>query len=107
MKTVKFTSDLIPLILSGEKTSTWRLFDDKNLQEGDVISLQEFGKDEPFAHAVINRVKQLSFGELTADDMDGHEYYSSSKEMYKIFSGYYKTEVGPDTELKIIYFQVK
>jgi hypothetical protein len=31
MKTLKFYDNLIPLILSGEKTSTWRIFDDKNL----------------------------------------------------------------------------
>lgn len=34
-KTLKFTPELSAKILSGEKTSTWRLFDDKNLQKGD------------------------------------------------------------------------
>ena len=35
MKLVKFRDYLVPLVLSGEKDSTWRLFDDKGLSEGD------------------------------------------------------------------------
>ena len=37
MKTLKFASHLVQKILSGEKTSTWRLFDDKDLQVGDGL----------------------------------------------------------------------
>jgi hypothetical protein len=39
MKTLKFRKTLSELILKGEKTATWRLFDDKNLKEGDEIVL--------------------------------------------------------------------
>jgi len=31
MKKLKFEPNLVPKILSGEKTSIWRLFDDKDL----------------------------------------------------------------------------
>jgi len=31
MKTLKFREKLSKLILSGKKTTTWRLFDDKDL----------------------------------------------------------------------------
>jgi hypothetical protein len=48
MKIVKFRDYLVPLVLSGEKTSTWRLFDDKNLSAEDEIELREFGKDISF-----------------------------------------------------------
>jgi len=34
MKTLKFAPDLCAQILAGTKTSTWRLFDDKNLMGG-------------------------------------------------------------------------
>lgn len=107
MKNINFAANLVPLILSGEKTSTWRLFDDKNLSVGDEITLTEFGKDEPFATAEIMGVKILTFGELTEEDKSGHEKYSNDEEMYKTYSGYYKTTVGPDTELKIIHFKLR
>lgn len=35
-KALKFTPELSAKILSGEKTSTWRLFDDKNLQKATI-----------------------------------------------------------------------
>jgi len=53
MKTVKFRDYLVPLVLSGGKTSTWRLFDDKDLSVGDEIELREFGADIGFAYAQI------------------------------------------------------
>ena len=106
-KAIKFATELVPLILTGEKTSTWRLFDDKDLQTGDQIELFEFGQDQPFATAVISTVVETTFGKLTAEDKAGHEDYSDDQDMYDTFSGYYKTEVGSDTELKIIHFEVK
>ena len=38
MKTLKFTTQLVEKILSGEKTSTWRLFDDKDFKNGDNLA---------------------------------------------------------------------
>ncbi len=37
MKTLNFSDKLVPLVLSGAKTATWRLFDDKNLAIGDEL----------------------------------------------------------------------
>lgn len=31
MKVLKFSENLVPLILSGQKTATWRMFDEKDL----------------------------------------------------------------------------
>jgi len=33
MKTLKFSKNLIPSIVSGEKTITWRCLDDKDLKK--------------------------------------------------------------------------
>jgi len=107
MKTIKFAKNLVPLILSGEKTSTWRLFDDKDLQVGDEIYLQEFGASQPFATAIISKVVITKFDELTNEDKAGHESYSSDEAMYDVYSGYYRTEVGPETELKVIHFVLR
>ena len=37
MKTLKFTPELCQQIMAGNKTSTWRLFDDKDLTVGDKL----------------------------------------------------------------------
>jgi hypothetical protein len=104
VKTVKFESSPVLLITSGEKTSTWRLFDDKDLSIGDEIALQKFGHDKPFAKATIVEVVRKPFRELTDKDKTGHESYESDDEMYATYSGYYKTKVGQETEVKIISF---
>lgn len=106
MKNVKFRDYLVPLVLSGEKTATWRLFDDKSLKAGDLVEFKEFGKEESFAKAKITQVIAKKFGDLSPEDKSGHEDYESDEEMYKTFSGYYNTEVNADTELKIIHFKL-
>lgn len=106
MKIVKFRDYLVPLVLSGEKSSTWRLFDDKNLSVGDKIELRGFGKEQSFATATIVKVIEKAFKDLGDDDKRGHETFSSDKEMYETYAGYYNTEVGPDSVVKIIWFEL-
>jgi hypothetical protein len=60
MKTLKFRDYLVPLILSGSKTATWRLFDDKDLAKGDAIQLLEFGKPEPSKSHLVNSLIKTS-----------------------------------------------
>lgn len=107
MKAIKFHKDLVPLVLSGYKSSTWRLFDEKNLSPGDDIELREFSVDAPFAHAKISKVIVKQFKDLTSEDKIGHEEYTNDEEMYKTYSGYYKTNVGPESEVKIIWFELQ
>ena len=104
MKTLKFTPDLCALILSGAKTTTWRLFDDKGLQTGDEIELVNKSTLKSFGVGVDTKVVTKTFRTLEEEDWCGHETYSSEEEMYKTYSGYCGREVGPDTELKIIHF---
>ena len=104
MKVIKFRDNLVPLVLSGEKTSTWRLFDDKNISVGDKIELREFGKDTSFASAKVIKVIEKPFKGLTAADKAGHEPFVNPEEMYTTFSGYYDRPVGPNTLVKIIWF---
>jgi hypothetical protein len=106
MKTVKFRDYLVPLVISGKKTSTWRLFDDKDLSVGDKIELRGFGKEVPFGTAIITRVVEKSFQDLEPADFDGHNAYRDEAEMYRTFSGYYNRPVGPDTVVKIIWFKL-
>lgn len=89
MKTLKFREKLSKLILNGEKVTTWRLFDDKNLSEGDNVTfiVKETGK--MFATAKLTSVKETKFSNLTEDDWEGHEKFSSAEEMYDTYSRYY------------------
>jgi hypothetical protein len=104
MKIVKFRDYLVPLVLSGEKNSTWRLFDDKNLSVGDEIELRESGKDHSFGKAKIIKVIEKPFKELDVTDKEGHESFRNDQEMYRTYTGYYHTPVGPDSIVKIIWF---
>lgn len=92
------------LILTGEKTSTWRLFDDKDLSVDDVISLAVWGSGKEFAQARITDVVEKPLGSLDETDKSGHESFTSDKEMYATYSKYYDRSVGPRSVIKIVTF---
>ena len=94
------------MIRAGKKVSTWRLFDDKDLREGDALALCENGIEEPFATATITKVVEKELGALTNDDWIGHERFASENEMYDTYRKYYGPEVGPKTMVKILWFQL-
>lgn len=102
MKTLKFRKSLSELILKEKKNITWRLFDNKNIQKGDVVSFLVWETGEEFAKAKILNVKKNTLGELTDEDCEGHEKFSSDEEMYKTYSEYYNKSINRDTSLKII-----
>ena len=107
MKILKFRDYLVPLVLSGEKDSTWRLFDDKDLKVGDEIELKVFVTNQTFAKAKITKVIQKRFGDLSESDRQGHEKYKNDDEMYAEYTKYYRVPVNADTTLKVIWFELK
>lgn len=106
MKTLKFRPNLIPLILSGEKTSTWRLFDDKDLKKDDEVMFLNWETKESFAKAILLDVFEKPIGKLTEKEKGGHEEYTNDEEMLVILSGYYKTKVTFETTVKILRFEI-
>jgi hypothetical protein len=106
MKTSKFRPHLVPKILDGTKTSTWRLFDDKDFHEGDLLELINKENLEVFAKAKIVSVEEKELGELTDEDWVGHDKFESDEEMYSIFSKYYGKEVTPKDKIKIVVFEL-
>lgn len=106
MKQLKFRSHLVPLVLSGEKTVTWRLFDDKNLSVGDTIEFFDSETGEKFAQAEATQVREKSFKELTDEDFEGHEKFSSPEEMMKTYKENYGDQVTMDTLIKMIDFKL-
>jgi len=105
MKRLKFSEPLPGLVLEGKKDTTWRINDDKDLSVNDILSLC-FNDEREFAKAKIIWTKETTFGNFTKEDKEGHEPFSSEKEMYETYSKYYKINVKPDTRVKVIKFKL-
>lgn len=105
-KQVKFRTHLADLVLKGEKTATWRLFDDKDLQVGDTIELVNWDTKEIFGLAEITHVKEKILGTLEEDDWIGHEKFANDEEMYATYKTYYGDRVDENTIVKIITFKL-
>lgn len=106
MKKLKFRKNLSELILKNEKTTTWRIFDDKDIQTGDTMEFLVWETKEPFAVAKITDVVEKSFKELDEKDLDGHEKFNSKEEMYATYTTYYNKTVDENTIVKIIKFEL-
>ena len=106
MKTLKFEESLVSKVLSGEKYTTWRLFDDKDIRVEDEIDFVNATTKEVFARARVARIIEKPMAELKDEDFEGHEKYKTSEQMYKTYTDYYHQAVGPETFVKIIYFQL-
>ncbi len=104
MKTLKFKSHLAEQIIAGEKTSTWRLFDDKDLTVGDEVTFFDKETGAQFGIAHLTQVYTKTLGSLTDADWVGHERFVSEEEMYATYRQYYGDRVNKDTEVKIIHF---
>lgn len=106
IKTLKFKNHLINKILDGFRSSTWRLFDDKNLQIGDELHFLSSDTGKKFAKARIEAIKIKKMGELQEADFEGHEKYKDQDDMLKHYRGYYGDKVTLDTEVKMIKFRL-
>lgn len=104
MKTLKFTPELCEQILAGTKTSTWRLFDEKDLTVGDKINFENIATLESFGTGEITQLRAKTFGTLEESDWTGHERFVSDEAMYATYRQYYGDRVTPETKVKIIYF---
>jgi hypothetical protein len=107
MKILKFREHLVPLILSGEKNVTWRLFDDKDISVGDVVDFINWNTGEKFGESEVLLVSEKKFGELEEDDFQGHERFLNSEEKLATYNKYYDNKVTPDTIIKMITFDFK
>lgn len=106
MKTLKFRKELSELILKKEKTTTWRIFDDKDIKKGDVMQFLVWETKEVFANAKIIKVIEKKFKDLDEQDLYGHEKFASKEEMYTTYSTYYNKTVDENTLVKIIKFEL-
>ena len=106
MKTLKFKDFKAKWILEGVKTSTMRLFDDKDLQEGDELELINNDFGEVFSKATITEVIYKKLGEIDDVDLEGHEKWDNKDEMLESLKKYYGDKVKLDTMVKVVKFKL-
>lgn len=106
MTTLKFKGFKAKLILDGYKTSTMRLFDDKDIKAWQDLEFVNSDTGEVFAHAVSTEVTEKKLSELNDIDFEGHETWDSPEAMLKNFQGYYGDTVTMDTPVKVIKFKL-
>lgn len=110
MKKLKLDHELAQLVQAGKKTSTWRLFDDKDLTVNDTLELvDKVDSDHPqtwkvIGTARISRIIEKRLGDIQPEDYDGHEPHQSPHARLKAYQGYYGDRVTWDTPVKMIHF---
>jgi ribonuclease HI len=109
-KQIKFEHQLAADIENGKKTTTFRFFDDKHIQVGDVLDvIDKVQQDNPASWQVIGtmdvrEVIEKRVRDLSASDWAGHETYQSSKVFLDTFRYYYGKPIDEETPVKIIRF---
>jgi ribonuclease HI len=111
VKTLKFNHKDAALVLKGEKTSTWRLFDDKDLSVDDEIKFID--KVEPdiskswqvIGKATVEEIREKKLKNVTKEDMEGHVEFGSNDEMLDYYKNIYGERVTLETPVKIVFFK--
>jgi hypothetical protein len=93
------------MILTGKKTVTCRLFDDKDFKIGDELELVNKETMEKFANAVVVGIREKRLGDIEGQDFEGHETYESREDMFREMVKNYGDK-GGDTLVKIVEFNL-
>lgn len=103
---IGFASNLIPLILNGSKTLTYRIGSKYSfLTVGDEIMLKDSKTEKKFAKVKITERSLTTFKELPIDAL-GHEVYSSKDEQRKTFEKYYGKRINNSEKILILGFKM-
>lgn len=113
MKTLKLEHKLADMVRKGSKTSTWRMYDDKDIRVNDQIELVD--KVDPsnpetwraIGTARVDMVLEKRLGDITDADAEGHGTYTSKAAMLHSFQQYYGPQVTFDTPIKMIHFTLQ
>jgi ribonuclease HI len=110
MKTLKLDHTLAEMVRRGDKTATWRLYDDKDISVNDRIELlDKVNPADPstwqtVGTARVDAVVEKRLGDVTQADFSGHEEFVSREDMLKAYQGYYGSQVTYETPIKMIHF---
>lgn len=110
MKKLKLDHQLADLVRSGQKTATWRMYDDKNISVNDEIELID--KVDPtnpstwvsLGAARVDMVVEKRVRDIKPEDVVGYGTFLSPEAMLERYQGYYGPQVDLDTPVKMIHF---
>ena len=111
MKTLKFDHEFAQQILSGKKSATWRLYDDKDLSVNDLVKIIDkvMPDDEKtwqvIGEAKVNEVVEKKLQDVTNSDMAGHEVFAFKEAMLDTYRQRYGDRVTLDEPVKMVYFK--
>lgn len=112
MKSLKFNHDAAQAIFKGKKTTTWRIDDDKDLSVDDEFVIVD--KVNPndkqswvgIGKGVVSQIIEKHLHDITENDIDGTEGYTTVKEMLVTFQQYLGDQkINQKTKIKIIKFR--
>lgn len=102
---IGFAPNLVPLILNGTKTLTYRKGEKYDfLKVGDEIDVKDSSNGKVFAKVKIINKTYRAFSDLPINGI-GHEFYSSKQEMRETFEKYYG-EIKDTDKLLVLEFSV-
>lgn len=113
MKQLKFNHELAKLIKNGQKTSTFRVNDDKDIRVGDTLQIiDKVDGDEPATWRIIGDADVVEvivkpFGELSKEDYEGHRAYENPADLLAVLRRYYGPHVSATTPIKNVRFTFK
>lgn len=111
-KTLKLDHRLAKQVRSGVKTSTWRIYDDKQIAVNDeleFIDKVDPGNPSTWVEAGGARVDQIvekRLGDVTDAELKEHGM-ASREDMLSYFQKHYGPEVSYETPVKMIHFTPK
>jgi ribonuclease HI len=106
MKKLTFADELVEAILSGRKTETWRVNDEKGIQSGDIIACYARPHGNLFGYVQVQQVSVKTFRELESSNSHEHEQYANAEEMYAVYRSYYGKDIGTETSVKVVSFML-
>ena len=103
---IGFSPDLIPLILDGTKTTTYR-YGNKytDLEVGSKVYIRNSETNENIAIVELTDKSIVKFKDLPLNTK-GHEEYVSREEQQTTFKKYYGKEIGDDENMLVLRFNV-
>src|SRR5687768_8447411 len=103
MKSLKLNHDAAQQIANGETTTTWRLFDDKDLSVNDeVLLIDKVDPDRPetwqvIGTGIIRQVVQKRLAEIEADGSDNADDNQLPSKILTTAHEYYGNDVSDTT----------
>lgn len=110
MKTLKLNHTVAEALRKNAHSSTWRIYDDKDIRVNDKIELID--KVDPHkpeswrsvGTARVDAVEEKRLEDFTKTDLKAHSFFGTHEEMLKTSRSYYGSSVSFETPVKIIRF---